>query len=124
MIYLDTNYLIDGLREGSQANHDLTSWLQAGTEVTISSIVWFEFCCGPLSQIDQEQARIVFPQPEPFLAEDGEMAAFLFNATGRRRQLFRDCLIAATVIRANGRLATDNRDDFELFVPHGLKLID
>jgi predicted nucleic acid-binding protein len=46
----------------------------------------------------------------------------LFNATGRRRTLRFDAMIAATVLVWGAQLATNNRSDFAPFVAHGLRL--
>ena len=47
---------------------------------------------------------------------------FLFNATGRRRRMMVDCMIAAVAIAEDAPLATRNADDFGRFVEPGLKL--
>lgn len=55
--------------------------------------------------------------------ETADRAATLFNATGRRRGLRTDSLIAATAIQADAELATFNTADYRLFVSFGLKLL-
>jgi predicted nucleic acid-binding protein len=63
------------------------------------------------------QSRIIpFGQPEALLAVE------LFNQTGRRGGSRFDCLIAATAILAQAKIATANQSDFKVFVPYGLKL--
>jgi len=44
-----------------------------------------------------------------------EVAAILFNQSGRRRGSMIDCMIAATALHRDGQLATSNAKDFE---PH------
>jgi predicted nucleic acid-binding protein len=62
------------------------------------------------------------PTPEPFLAVDAELAADLFNQTGRRSRSLADCMIAAVAIRCRADLATINSSDFQPFIQHGLNL--
>jgi predicted nucleic acid-binding protein len=63
------------------------------------------------------QSRIV-----SFGRQEAVLAAELFNKTGRRRGSRFDCLIAATAISADAEAATINQSDFQVFIPHGLKL--
>jgi predicted nucleic acid-binding protein len=58
----------------------------------------------------------------PLGTEQAVEAARLFNATGRRRGSFRDCIVAATAVTWGVPLATCDRADFERFAPHGLEL--
>jgi predicted nucleic acid-binding protein len=53
---------------------------------------------------------------------EAELAAVLFNATGRKRPMRYDCMIAASAILADAELATNNIGDFLPFTPHGLRL--
>lgn len=121
MIHL-TSFLIHALRPGTTFNSRLRQWLTAGESVGISAIAWAEFLCGPLSAEDAKAADALLPSPEPLLAIDAARAAELFNATGRRRGTLADCLIAATCMRADARLATENADDFRRLEPMGLQI--
>jgi predicted nucleic acid-binding protein len=47
----------------------------------------------------------------------------LDHRTGSKRRTRLDAMIAATAITAGAELATVNADDFEGFVPHGLRLV-
>jgi predicted nucleic acid-binding protein len=64
------------------------------------------------------QSRIV-----PFGEPEAALAARLFNDTGRRRGSRFDCLIAATAILAQAKIATLNASDFKVFASHGLRLV-
>ncbi|HEV2353435.1 MAG TPA: PIN domain-containing protein [Puia sp.] len=124
MVHLDTNFLIEGLRPGSPEQAQVLAWWSArNDDVNVSSVVWAEFFCGPLSQVHEQKARHFFPTPEPLLPADAEMAALLFNKTGRRSRSLADCMIAAVALRSHARLATINTADFQPFVQHGLTLV-
>ena len=122
MIHLDTNFLIQALVPGSPAETKLQTWITDG-DLSISSVAWSEFLCGPLSTKDEELAQLLFANPEPFLDSDAYKAAELFNATGRRSRSLADCQIAAVALRCKARLATGNASDFAAFQRYGLTLL-
>jgi len=66
-------------------------------------------------------ARLI-DERAPFTERHADLAAELFNATGRRRGSFADCMIAATALAAGAPIATANVADFERFEPAGLRL--
>jgi len=57
-------------------------------------------------------AAAIVGEALPLTSEHAELAAAVFNAAGRRRGSFVDCLIASAAIAENARLATNNRKDF------------
>jgi predicted nucleic acid-binding protein len=122
MIHFDTNFVIRAILPGSAADRQLRNWLSQGMKVGISCVAWAEFLCGPVTADEERIARALFPNPEPLLASDAGLAAALFNASGRRRGAILDCMIAATCIRLNAELATENINHFRPFLPHGLRL--
>jgi predicted nucleic acid-binding protein len=122
MIHLDTSFLIQALVPGSAPETRLRTWLTSGEDLSISSIAWSEFLCGPLTADDAALVEILFTAPEPFLGSDAPKAAELFNATGRRSRSLADCQIAAVALRCSARIATSNVPDFALFQSHGLIL--
>jgi predicted nucleic acid-binding protein len=122
MIHLDTNFLIRALQAGTPEESKVNAWLSGREIVGTSAIAWAELFCGPLSARDELLARQVFSRVELFSGTDAEMAAQLFNKTGRRSRSLADCMIAAVAIRCGARLATINTSDFQAFVQHGLVL--
>ena len=96
--------------------------MQASEALNVSAVAWAEFLCGPLTSHDESLARQMFPAPEPLVAADAELAARLFNLTGRRSRSLPDCLIAAVAIRCGAKLASINTADFQPLAQHGLIL--
>jgi len=89
----------------------------------MSAIAWAAFLCGPLPlELVQVAARIV-PERASFDHLDAELAAHLFNDSGRPRGTFVDWMIAATAMRAGAHLATSNVADFRRFASAGLSLV-
>ena len=123
MIQLDANYLILGAIASTPESADLRRWLTQGEAASTSAVAWMEFVTGPVGpELVESVRQIVEDRILPIGRDEAELAARLFNAVGRKRALRYDCLIAATAIRTGARLATANRSDFSLFVPHGLEL--
>src|SRR2546423_14062449 len=123
MIHFDTNFLIQITVAGSPAHAQFTAWASAQESFNVSSIAWAEFLCGPMDATAASLAQQIFPNPEPFLAVDADLAANLFNQTGRRSRSLADCMIAAAAIRCSAKLATINSADFQSFIQYGLVLI-
>ncbi|HAS81594.1 MAG TPA: hypothetical protein DCS43_02665 [Verrucomicrobia bacterium] len=122
MICLDTNYLIMGLVSGSREADMLMSWAEQGETFCVSSIVWYEFLCGPITGEQEAAMKLLLSEIVPFDDSLGKKAARLFNQVGRSRQLRIDAMIAATAISRNIPLATNNTSDFTRFIPFGLYL--
>ena len=122
MIHLDTSWLVLALARGSAADRRLRAWLREGRELGISAVGWAEFLCGPIGPEAIELAARIVGDPVAFAAADAELAARLFNETGRRRGSLTDCMIAATAIEARAPLATANPRDFARFARAGLVL--
>lgn len=123
MIVLDANYLIAASHATSREFKDIQRWQDAGEAIATAAIAWTEFLGGPVHPDDIVDMQGLL-NAGIFSFDDtcAETAARLFNATGRRRSLRVDAMIAATVIENDARLATRNSTDFQLFIPHGLKL--
>ena len=122
MIHLDTNFLVRGMVPGSNEAGKIAAWLLAGEEVEMSAVAWGECVCGPVPALEEAAARALIQRIHPLGKEDAELAAQLFNRTGRRSRNFADCMIAAVAIRQGASIATSNAVDFSRFEPHGLKL--
>lgn len=123
MIHLDTSFLIRALCPRSPQERQLLTWLDGPGAVSLSTVAWAEFLCGPVSADVTAIARTLLGEPVPLGTAGAERAAQLFNETGRRRGSLLDCLIAATAIEAGARLATENARDFERFTAAGLDLV-
>lgn len=122
MICLDTNYLILGLVAGSRESRELAAWYASGERMMVSTLVWFEFLCGPVTAAQIETMRAFVHEMVPFDESHAMKAADLFNAAARKRSTRVDAMIAATAIVTDSALATNNTDDFRAFLDSGLRL--
>lgn len=123
MICVDTNYLIMALVPGSREAERLIDWAESGKRLYVPAIVWYEFLCGPVDAQHVSTMRAVLHDIVPFDDAQAEEAARLFNATGRRRKLRVEAMVAAAATSRESPLASRNSADFEVFLPHGLQLI-
>lgn len=122
MIHLDTSFLVRALVAGSAPDRSLRAWLAADEPLGMSTVAWAGFLCGPVESRLLELVVRVVPHRIPFAEEEALLGARLFNETGRRRGSLADCMIAATAIRAQARLATENPGDFRRFRAAGLQM--
>jgi len=122
VIHLDTNFLVAASSTDSVAATCLTNWIRDGVLLSMSSVAWTEFLCGPVTLAQRQAALVLLSHVEPYQDEDAALAAYLFNCSGRRRGILVDCMIAAAAIRAGAALATLNRGDFEPLTAYGLDL--
>ena len=98
MIQLDTSFLIRALVTGSPEDGMLRRWLQDGTSLAVSAVVWTEFLCGPLKPREIQLAELITGEVLPYGPDEAAVAAELFNGTGRRRGSLRDCMVAAAAL--------------------------
>ncbi len=120
-LQIDTSFLVRSFVPGSAESRRMAAWLEAGRPIAISAVAWAEFLCGPLADADRSDAAQLLGEPLPIAARHGELAAHLFNVTGRRRSSLPDCLIAAVAMDANAPLATTD-SAFARFAEAGLEL--
>jgi predicted nucleic acid-binding protein len=124
-IHLDTNLLILMLAPSTGVAIKLAELAVKGNSFCCSAIAWAEFLNGPVNSSQIKAAEdVVQDRILNFTKEDARLAAELFNVGNRKRGTQVDCMIAASVILANGVLATLNKDDFRPFAAKGLELLE
>ena len=123
MILLDTSFLIRALVKGTPQDDMLRHWITNGESLSMSSVAWTEFLCGPLQPKETRLVEQLIDQVVPFTTEDAEVAAGLFNSSGRRRGSLMDCMVAASALRGDLPLATVNPADFRRFEANGLRVL-
>ena len=123
-LHLDTSFLIRALVPDSNESRALEGWILKGRTVCMSTLAWGEFLCGPLGEEEQALAARIVRRHEPMGVSKATDAARLFNASGRRRGSFADCVVAATAMLRGARLATADRTDFARFAPYGLEFAE
>lgn len=122
MIHLDTSFLIHALRRGSREDARVRGWLMASESLTMSTVAWAEFLCGPVDDAARAAASVVVERQCPFTEEMAGIAAMLFNGAGRRRGSMIDCMIAAAALAEDAAVATSNPGDFNRFAALGLRV--
>ena len=123
MIHLDTSFLIRGLVVGSDEDLQLRRWISDNESLSMCTVAWSEFLCGPVDDETSELAMLVIQQLVVFSEQHALVTAKLFNVTGRRRGSMIDCMIAAAAICENAFIATANTQDFARFEAAGLQLV-
>jgi hypothetical protein len=63
-ILLDTNYLICGLVEDASESELLKQWYGSGRSLITSSVAWYEFLCGPVTESQIEVIRAFLKGPK------------------------------------------------------------
>ena len=125
LLHLDTNALIALADPGGSVVKIVRDHVQSGTLPAASAVAWHEFVRGPLMPDELLRVeRVVGARIQHVSRGTSELAARLFNATGRHRASTADCFIAANAIEQDAELLTADGDDFKLFAPLGLKLVD
>ena len=122
MIHLDTSFLIRGSDSGSTEDRALRRWVGAQEALGVSTVAWAEFLCGPYERSSLEFLINVIDHYVDFTSTHAEIAARLFNQSGRRRGSQMDCMIAATAIVEKAPIATADSRDFRRFESEGLTL--
>ncbi len=124
ILHLDTNCLIDLLLGNGKTIKILKEKLLSEWICMTSAMAWHEFVCGPVLN---EQKKDIFDFLEgrilPVDAKTAELAADLFNQSGRKKGSKPDCIIAATAILHQAELLTWNHSDFKNFKSYGLILV-
>lgn len=123
MICLDTNYLIRALIPGMPDARNLMRWIAKSEPIMLPAVAWYEFLCGSTEEEEQLALALLTGGLRPFDDPEARISAKSFRAIKTPRHLRVDAMIAGTAIAAGARLATNNRDDFEPFLAHGLKLV-
>ena len=122
MIHLDTSFLIRASVSGSTEDRALRGWVGAQQALGVSTVAWAEFLCGPYERSSLEFLTSVIDRYIDFAPTHAEIAARLFNQSGRRRGSQMDCMIAATAIAEKAPIATADSRDFRRFESEGLIL--
>lgn len=113
-LHLDTNCLIDLLLGNNKTHRALKTKLLTGWSCSTGAIAWHEFVCGPLTSEERQdiwdflEGRII-----PIDFAIAELAADIFNKTGRKKGSKSDIIIAATAIHHKAQLLTWNKTDFK-----------
>ena len=89
----------------------------------MSTVAWTEFLCGPVGREASDLAKRVVGRRVGFSEEHAEVAAELFNESGRRKGTLIDCKIAAAALADNAAIATSNATDFRRLRPGGVRVL-
>ena len=122
MIHLDTSFLIRALKPGTPEEAKLRKLAGRREVLIMSSVAWAEFLCGPLGGADRASAERIVQRLQDFTPAHAEVAARLFNESGRRRSMIPDCMIAAAALADGAAIATSNAAHFRRFAAAGLKI--
>ena len=123
MIHLDANLLIAASDPSDLHAPVAAKIMNSAGPFATSACAWTEYRSRPVDPVrDKVLLRVLSGGIVPFDDKAAALAGELFHLTGSKRRTRMDVMIAAAAILAGAELATTNADDFQAFVPHGLKL--
>lgn len=123
LLHLDTNALIALADPTEPVVRIVRSRVELGHLPATSAVAWHEFVRCPLLPDELLRVeRVVGARVQSIHRSTSELAARLFNATGRRRASTAACFIAASALEQEAELLTANTGDFQPFIPLGLRL--
>lgn len=123
MIHIDTSFLVRALVGGSAEDTQLREWLADDEHLCMSALAWAEFLAGPARDGEELASELIGHRAE-FSDAHAEIAARLFNETGRAPGTFVDCLVAAAALADDAPLATANAASYRRFEPSGLIVLE
>ena len=114
MIHLDTSVLVDALVSPHRSFDRLTSLVEDGHRLCISTLVLYEWLRGPRTVAERLAQERILPGAAavPFDAEAAARAAEIFEAVSRPRGRQADIAIAACALVQGAALWTLNKRDF------------
>jgi predicted nucleic acid-binding protein len=123
IVHLDTSALIDALTGPRRALPRLTTIVEEGHRIALSSLVLFEWLRGPRVRAELAAQESLLPRDAavPFAAEEASVAASLYARLARPRGREIDLAVAACALVQGAALWTLNPQDFR-DVP-GLRLM-
>ena len=115
MIHLDTSVLIDALTGPRRSAPRLREFMAGPEQLSISSIVLFEWLRGPRSKEEIDAQEAFFPNGNVvhFGSVEAEIAARLYKKVKRPRGREADLAVAACALAHSAFLWTLNRQDFK-----------
>jgi predicted nucleic acid-binding protein len=114
IVHLDTSALVDALTGPRRSLATLTTLVEQGHPIAISSLVFFEWKRGPRTRPELAAQEALLPT-ESVMAFDGPTAALaadLYRRLSQPRGREIDIAIAAAALHQGAALWTLNRDDF------------
>jgi predicted nucleic acid-binding protein len=123
IVHIETSALIDALTGPRRSLSRLTTLVEQGHPIAISSLVFFEWKRGPRARTELAAQEALLPT-ESVVAFDGPAAALaadLYRRLSRPHGREIDIAIAAAAMHRGAMLWTLNRGDFE-DIP-GLRLV-
>jgi tRNA(fMet)-specific endonuclease VapC len=112
--HLDNDVLVHALAGAGPERRRLLALIDAGDEIGISAVAWYEFCRGPRTAEQLAVGRAFFGGDgvAPFDEQLANRAGEVFRLLGSPRKRAADIAIGVTAAEADAVLLTRNRRDF------------
>jgi predicted nucleic acid-binding protein len=122
-LHLDTDFIVYALSGTGPERRKLLEIADAGADIQISAIAWYELARGPRTPQQLAVARSFFGEDGivPFSEDFALHAAETFRKLGSPRKRTADIAIGVTAVLSGAKLCTRNARDFAGI--EGLELI-